>query len=217
MPPSTRCTTAPRKRWWTAWPANASNTAATAGTSCTRCIWRSARRACRRAILTTFSQGMTKDGYFLDCWPAYDRLARLMERQLDLTGWGPILDHGVGFNFDCWHHYLYTGDLDALREPYPRLLRFAQYLQAWLAPTACCRSRTSASPRSGSTTTPTNASATSNAPSTSMRRPCCSTPWRRCAAPSATPAQAEAADAIRPGPARGRGAADSGAGSAACS
>lgn len=79
--------------------------------------------------LATWSQGMTKDGYFLDCWPAYDRLARLVERQLDLTGWGPILDHGVGFNFDCWHHYNYTGDLDALREPYPRLLRFAEYLR----------------------------------------------------------------------------------------
>ena len=79
--------------------------------------------------LSTWSQGLTKDGYFLDCWPAYDRLARLMERQLDLSGWGPILDHGVGFIFDCWHHYSYTGDLDALREPYPRLLRFARYLQ----------------------------------------------------------------------------------------
>jgi hypothetical protein len=72
---------------------------------------------------------MTLDGYFLDCWPAYDRLARLMERQLELTGWGPILDHGIGFNFDCWHHYLYTGDIEALREPYPRLLRFADYLK----------------------------------------------------------------------------------------
>jgi len=78
--------------------------------------------------LTTFSQGQTLDGYFLDCWPAYDRLARLVERQFDLTRWGPILDHGVGFNFDCWHHYLYTGDLEALKEPYPRLIRFAQYL-----------------------------------------------------------------------------------------
>src|ERR1019366_1755296 len=39
------------------------------------------------------SQGLTKGGYFLDSWPAYDRLARLIERQLDLTGWGPILDH----------------------------------------------------------------------------------------------------------------------------
>jgi alpha-L-rhamnosidase len=80
--------------------------------------------------LSTWSQGLTKEGYFLDCWPAYDRLARLIERQLDLTGWGPILDHGVGFNFDCWSHYLYTGDLDSLREPYGRLLRFAQYLRS---------------------------------------------------------------------------------------
>ena len=80
--------------------------------------------------MTTFSQGMTIDGYFLDCWPAYDRLARLMERQLQLTFWGPLLDHGVGFNFDCWHHYLYTGDLEALREPYPRLLKFFNYLKS---------------------------------------------------------------------------------------
>jgi hypothetical protein len=79
--------------------------------------------------LATWSQGMTKDGYFLDCWPAYDRLARLVERQFDLSGWGPILDHGVGFIFDCWHHYSYTADLDALREPFPRLLRFADYLR----------------------------------------------------------------------------------------
>ena len=78
--------------------------------------------------LTTFSQGQTKDGFFLDCWPAYDRLARLVERQFGLTGWGPILDHGVGFMFDCWNHYIYTGDLEALHEPYPRLLRFADYL-----------------------------------------------------------------------------------------
>ena len=77
---------------------------------------------------TTFSQGMTLDGYFLDSWPAYDRLARIFERQLHLTRWGPILDHGVEFNFDCFYYHLYTGDLDTLREPYPRLLRFAEYL-----------------------------------------------------------------------------------------
>ncbi len=79
-------------------------------------------------FVRTFSQGMTLDGYFLDCWPAFDRLARLMERQLGLTSWGPLLDHGVGFNFDCCHFYLHTGDLEPLREAYPRLLRFANYL-----------------------------------------------------------------------------------------
>ena len=41
-----------------------------------------------------------------------------------------MLDHGVGFNFDCWNHYLETGDLAALDEPYPRLLRFADYLES---------------------------------------------------------------------------------------
>ncbi len=78
--------------------------------------------------LRTFSEGMTLQGFFLDCWPAFDRLARVMEREVSLTSWGPLLDHGVGFNFDCWHHYLYTGDLAALREPYPRLVRFLDYL-----------------------------------------------------------------------------------------
>jgi hypothetical protein len=81
-------------------------------------------------FLATFSEGMTQEGFFLDTWPAYDRLARLVERQLQLTQWGPLLDHGVGFNFDCYYHFLYTGELDDLREPYPRLLRFAQYLES---------------------------------------------------------------------------------------
>ncbi len=77
----------------------------------------------------TWSQGITKEGYFLDCWPAYDRLARLMERQIGLTEWGPIIDHGIGFNFDCWHFYQYTADRESLKEVFPRLKRFFDYLQ----------------------------------------------------------------------------------------
>ena len=79
--------------------------------------------------LATYSQGMTLDGYFLDCWPGYDRLARIAQRQMGATRWGPLLDHGVGLNFDCWNHYLETGDREALCEPYPRLRTFAAYLQ----------------------------------------------------------------------------------------
>ncbi len=81
-------------------------------------------------FLRTFSEGLTPYGYFLDCWPALDRLARVMQKQIDGAYWGPLLDHGVGFNFDCWYHYLETGDLPALAEPYPRLVRFAQYLES---------------------------------------------------------------------------------------
>lgn len=80
-------------------------------------------------FVRTFSQGMTLDGYFLDSWPAYDRLARLSQRQLGFTQWGPLLDHGVGFNFDCYHYYLHTGDLQPLAEAYPRLLKFAGALR----------------------------------------------------------------------------------------
>lgn len=76
----------------------------------------------------TFSQGLTKEGYFMDCWPAYDRLNRIAQRQLDLTPWGPLLDHGIGFNFDCYYYYLYTGDLKALHKVFPRLVRFISYL-----------------------------------------------------------------------------------------
>ena len=81
-------------------------------------------------FLKTFSQGITEEGFFLDCWPAYDRLARLWERQMHLSVWGPLLDHGVGFVFDCMHHYLYTGDRAALEEPFPRLLKFFTYLRS---------------------------------------------------------------------------------------
>jgi hypothetical protein len=35
----------------------------------------------------------------------------------------------MGFSFDCYYHYMYSGRLDDLREPYPRLLRFARYLE----------------------------------------------------------------------------------------
>jgi alpha-L-rhamnosidase len=93
-----------------------------------RCAYGESRLPAR--FLRTYSEGQTPDGYFLDCWPAFDRLARVMQRQIDGAFWGPLLDHGVGFNFDCWNHFLETGDLAALDEPYPRLVQFAEYLKS---------------------------------------------------------------------------------------
>lgn len=79
-------------------------------------------------FVNTFSQGITLDGFFMDSWPAYDRLARIPQRQMGLTMWGPIIDHGVGFVLDCYYSYLYSGKLGAMHEVYPRLLRFYSYL-----------------------------------------------------------------------------------------
>jgi len=79
-------------------------------------------------FLRTYSEGLTTDGYFMDCWPAYDRMVRISQRQLGLTRWGPIIDHGIQFVFDNWNHYMETGNMEAVREPYPRLLKFADWL-----------------------------------------------------------------------------------------
>lgn len=83
-------------------------------------------------FLTVYSQGQSGEGFFLDCWPGYDRLARNTQRYLGLFHLGAILDHGVQFVFDSWHHYLYSGDLASLHENYPRLVQFANYLRTLL-------------------------------------------------------------------------------------
>lgn len=80
--------------------------------------------------INTFSQGISLDGYFMDSWPGWDRLARVFERQLQFTGWGPILDHSIGFCFDVYHYYMYTGNKDCLSEVFPRLIKFYQYLKS---------------------------------------------------------------------------------------
>lgn len=87
------------------------------------------QRICKR-YLRTYSEGLTPGGYFMDAWPAYDRLARVAQKQMDGAYWGPLLDHGVGFVFDNYNHYWETGDKSALVEPYPRLARFIEYLQS---------------------------------------------------------------------------------------
>lgn len=79
--------------------------------------------------LRTMSAGITSAGYFLDAWPAMDRMIRIPERELNFAPWGPLLDIGVCLVIDAWHHYFETADLDPIRETYPRFARFAAYLE----------------------------------------------------------------------------------------
>jgi alpha-L-rhamnosidase len=79
-------------------------------------------------FLTTWSQGQAREGWYLDCWPGYDRIKRVSQRQLALTCWGPLLDHAVGFAFDNWNTVLETGDWQVVAAPTQGLLRFADYL-----------------------------------------------------------------------------------------
>jgi len=87
-------------------------------------------RQLARRFLRSYSMGQTLEGYFLDCWPAFDRLNRLAQRQVGATPWGPILDHGVTFVYDAWRHYQEAGESDLPLQLYPRFVRFADYLLA---------------------------------------------------------------------------------------
>jgi hypothetical protein len=79
-------------------------------------------------MLRTYSEGITTEGFFLDPWPAFDMLERFGQLQIGTSIWGEI-DEGVGFVINCWQHYLQTGDLESMRELYPRFLRFAEFLE----------------------------------------------------------------------------------------
>jgi hypothetical protein len=81
-------------------------------------------------FLRTFAQGQMLDGVFSDSLPAVDRLQRLWQRNMDASGWGPLIDHSVGFVFDHYHHWMQTGDLEPVRQNQDRLLRFAEYLES---------------------------------------------------------------------------------------
>ena len=87
-------------------------------------------RQLARRFLRSFPLGQTSEGYFLDCWPAWDRLNRLAQREVGATPWGPLLDHGVTLVYDAWRHHLETGETDLPVELYPRFVRFFDYLLA---------------------------------------------------------------------------------------
>lgn len=84
--------------------------------------------------VNTFSQGSSLEGFFMDSWPGWDRMVRIFERQLQLTAWGPILDHSVGFVFDVYNYYMYTGKKENLTEVFPRLVKFYHYLKSQTNP-----------------------------------------------------------------------------------
>ncbi len=81
--------------------------------------------------LRTYARGMTNTGYFLDSWPGHDRLVRQGQREVGLSQWGSILDHSIGFVFDCWHHYWETGDAQTPVALLATLTRFVDYLADW--------------------------------------------------------------------------------------
>lgn len=83
-----------------------------------------------RRYLKTYAQGQQLDGVFCDSWPAADRLLRLWQRQMEVSGWGSVIDHSIGFVFDHFNHWMESGDLSIVESNWPSLTRFAQFLES---------------------------------------------------------------------------------------
>ena len=76
----------------------------------------------------TFGQGFAPEGYYMDCWPAYDRVNRVAQRQIAMAGWGPILDHGIQYVLSTVEYTLHTGNESILKRNWPDFVRQAEAL-----------------------------------------------------------------------------------------
>jgi hypothetical protein len=81
-----------------------------------------------KRFLRQFGHGQMKHGIWFDSWPAFDRYTRLGQRHIDATGWGPLVDHSIGFVMEHVHHWLQTGDRTPYEENESKIRRFEDYL-----------------------------------------------------------------------------------------
>lgn len=80
-------------------------------------------------MIKTYAQGQNNEGWFLDCFPASDRLERIWQKSLELSYWGPIVDHGIGFIFDISQYVLHSGEMKVLEDLYGSITKHYQWLQ----------------------------------------------------------------------------------------
>lgn len=81
-----------------------------------------------RRFFETVSDGQTVEGYYLDCWPACDRMQRIPQAQLGMTVWAPILDHAFQLILEVRRYAFHTGDRSIAEKCLPGFLRFYHYL-----------------------------------------------------------------------------------------
>ena len=90
-------------------------------------------------FLRTWTQGQMKSGCFFDAWPAYDRLLRIAQRELDGTLWGPLAEYGLHCLVSAREFQRYTGSLENARDIYPRFRRYVEFLRTLREPDGLLR------------------------------------------------------------------------------
>ena len=76
----------------------------------------------------TYTDGITSDGYYMDCWPATDRTQRLSQVQLGLSPWAPIADHPIEIILAIYNNYLETGDLSLVFKTINDFVKYAKFI-----------------------------------------------------------------------------------------
>ncbi len=171
-----------------AWPANGNSIAATAATSC----WPFARRWASRGSRSGFSVPSArakrrKATSSTAGRPSIGWRGSCSGRSTAPTGvrcWTTASDTTSTVGTTTWRRATWRPSMNPIRGS----CALPTIWNRSAARTACCRSKISASRRSGSITSPTSNSGTSNARSICTRRRCSNMPWRRWPAPAATTA-----------------------------
>lgn len=81
-----------------------------------------------KRFLDQFCHGQMLNGVWFDSWPAYDRYARLAQRQIGASEWGSLVDHSIGFVIEHVHHWLQTGDRTPYEHNRDSIRKFQDYL-----------------------------------------------------------------------------------------
>jgi len=76
----------------------------------------------------TYTDGISLEGYYMDCWPATDRTQRLSQVQLGLSPWAPIADHPIQVIFAIYQNYMETGDLSLIRKTAFDFVKFTNFM-----------------------------------------------------------------------------------------
>jgi hypothetical protein len=79
--------------------------------------------------LRTWILGQNREGWFFDCWPAWDRCDRLWQSHLNLTIWKPLLDVSLFYPMIVARYHLFSADRKLIEEVFPRLMRFDRWLR----------------------------------------------------------------------------------------
>ncbi len=88
----------------------------------------SASNSLVKRYFETYTDGISSQGYYMDCWPATDRTQRLSQILLGLSPWAPIADHPIQIIFAIYQNYLETGDMSLIHKTALDFVKFTNFI-----------------------------------------------------------------------------------------